>query len=115
MGKRLLRGAAALLVLVGGLLHYQVWNKTYRHLPTQIPGVWVVKQGFPVNVLLSIVMAVLLGLTAVGMWAALGRLLALVALALELGSIAFLVLSRGPGIMSWQEKGDWSMDPKRIL
>ena len=106
---------AAVLVALGGLWHLQVWDKTYRHLPAQVPGVWVVQKGFPVNAAASIVVAALLLLTASGLLPRLRGPAALAALGLEVGSAIVLVLSRGPGIFHWREKGDWGSDPKRIL
>lgn len=109
-----LRVVAAALVLAGGVIHYRLWNERYRHLPGQIPGVWVVKTGFPINAAASAVLALALiavGFGAMSRW----RLpVVLAALGLELGSISFLVMSRVSAIFGWTEKG-WDTAAKRAL
>ncbi|MCU1353881.1 MAG: hypothetical protein JWM05_3090 [Acidimicrobiales bacterium] len=114
-GKDIVRVLAAVAVLLGGIWHYQIWDKTYRGLPDQIPGVWVVKQGFPINAASSVLLAALLVATAAGVLSRLRMVVALGALALEASSIVVLVLTRGRGFFRWQEKGDWGHDPKRVL
>lgn len=110
-----LRVSAAALVLAGGFIHYGVWQQQYKDLPPQVPGRWVVRTGFPVNVASSLLLAV--GLIAVGLplFARLHRLVVLGALALEAGSIAILVTTRYRAVFGWLEKGDWGTDPKRAL
>jgi len=96
---------AAVAVAAGGVLHLQDWNDEKKDLPSQIPGVWVVQEGFLLNVAASLLLAVLLVATAFGALRAVHRLVIAAALGLELASIAALVLSRGSGIFGWQEKG----------
>lgn len=109
------RFVAAVLVLLGGILHLQLWNKTYRNLPSQYPGAWVVKDGFPVNGVLSILLAAALVITASGLLDLAPRLIGFLALLLEAGSIAALALSRSShGIFSWRESG-WNTDAKRVI
>lgn len=106
--------AAAIGVAAGGLLHLQIWNDSKRDIPAQVPGVWVVQEGFLLNVAASLVVAVALVVLTFRPEPRL-RLLALVgAIAVEAGSIAALVLSRGPGIFGWSEKG-WDADAKQVL
>lgn len=113
--RRAVIGAAGLAVLAGGLLHLNTWNSDYREIPDGVvPGLWVVKVGFPVNTLASVLLAA--GLIAVA-FGALSRIRLVVlgaALALQVGSIAALIVSRGPGIFGWSEKG-WEGDAVQIL
>ena len=105
---------ASAFVLAGGLIHYRLWQKTYRFTPDQVPGAWVVKAGFPVNAALSLLLAA--GLIAVGYGVMMRFHLPVVvaALALELGSIFLLVMSRWWSIFGWEEKG-WDTDAKRTI
>ncbi|MCU1372639.1 MAG: hypothetical protein JWO77_3833 [Ilumatobacteraceae bacterium] len=106
---RLLRGvtvAAAVAVAVGGLLHLRTWNSDYREIPDgAVPGLWVVKAGFPANALLSVLVAAALVAIAFGALGRIHRLVLAAGLILEMGSIAALVASRGPGIFGWSETG----------
>lgn len=107
--------ASALGTLAGGLLHLQVWNSDYQDLPDgRIPGLWVVKTGFPINAVASVVVAAAVVAVAFGLLATVRRLAAPAALLLQLGSIVALVMSRGSGIFDWTEKG-YGGDAKRIL
>ena len=107
--------ASAVGVLAGGLLHLKVWDSDYRDLPDgRIPGLWVVKTGFPLNAAASVVVAGLVVAVALGALPAIRRLAAPAALLVELGSIIALVMSRGSGIFDWTEKG-YEGDAKQIL
>jgi len=107
--KILLRIVAAILVLIGGLLHYRIWDDRYRDIPDgALPGLNVVKVGFPVNAGVSVLLAILL--------IVFGRrpIVWLVTLLFEVGSIVALVLSRQASIFGWEEKG-WDSDAKQVL
>ena len=105
-------GAAG--VATGGVLHLLIWNHTYRPIPDgAVPGLWVVKDGFPVNAASSLAIAVALLLFAFAAIARLGRLALLGALGLELSSIGVLLLSKGPGIFGWKEA--WTSDAKHVI
>ena len=107
--------ASALGTLAGGLLHLKVWNSDYKDLPDgRIPGLWVVKTGFPINAVISVVVAAAVVAVAFGLLAAIRRLAAPAALLVQLGSILALVLSRGSGTFGWSEKG-YEGDAKQIL
>lgn len=106
--------AAAVGVAAGGLLHLQIWADAKRDIPAQVPGVWVVQEGFLLNVAASILVALALLTVAFRPATPGGRLALIAALAVEAGSIAALVLSRGPGIFGWSEKG-WDGDAKQVL
>ncbi|HEY4376370.1 MAG TPA: hypothetical protein VGM93_04400 [Acidimicrobiales bacterium] len=109
------RFVAAILVLLGGILHLQLWNKTYRDTPSIAPGAWVVRDGFPVNATASIILAAALVASAAGLLALAPRLIGFLALVLEGASIAALTLSRSTkGIFRWHETG-WDTDAKRII
>ena len=51
---------AALFVLAGGYVHAREWLDTYRHVPSSVDGAFVVKAGFPVDVVASLVLALAL-------------------------------------------------------
>ena len=110
----LVRILAAVAVAAGGLLHLQIWSSDYQDLPSEVPGAWVVKQGFPANVAASALIALALLLTAFGVLTVVRTWSALAALAVEVGSIGALVLSRGPGFFGWTEKG-YDGDAKKVL
>lgn len=94
---RSLTAVAAVGVLAGGVWHLLLWFDRYRELPSQIPGVEVVKLGFPVNAALSVAVAV--ALVALP-----GRVIPVLAgLGLQAGSIAALVDSRTSTVLGWEE------------
>lgn len=104
-----LRLVAAALVLAGGVLHYQIWNDRYRDIPDgALPGLNVVKIGFPANAGVSVLLAILL--------VVFGRrpIVWLAALLFEAASLVALVLSRQASIFGWQETG-WDSDAKKVL
>ena len=104
-----LRLVAAALVLAGGLLHYQIWDSDYRDIPDgALPGLDVVKIGFPVNAAVSVLLAVLLVVFARRpiVW--------LAALLFELACIVTLVLSRQASVFGWEETG-YNDDAKKVL
>ncbi len=108
-------GLSALGVLYGGILHFQIWKSDYKDIPDgAVPGLWVVKKGFPINAAVSVVLAIALLLFAVGVIVRLGKLAVLGAAAVELGSIIALVLSRKASIFGWKETG-WDGDAKKVL
>lgn len=98
--------AATLLVAANGLLHLKIWNSDYRNLPSQVPGQWVVKVGFPVNAALAVVLAVALVVLIRQ------RLVPVAAALFTAGSLAALILSRSSvGIFGWKENG-WTSNAK---
>jgi hypothetical protein len=99
----------AVLVLVGGVLHYLIWDEDYRSIPDDaLPGLDVVKIGFPVNTAVSVLLAVAIVVFARRpiVW--------LAALLFEAASLVALVLSREGSVFGWKEP-DWSTDAKRVL
>jgi hypothetical protein len=108
--------ASAVGVLAGGLIHLQIWNSTYRALPGGgvIPGVWVVKVGFPINTAVSVLVAIALALCAFGMVPVIRRFVIPIALALEVSSLGALIASRQASIFKWTEKG-YDSNAKEVL
>lgn len=104
-----LRVVGAVLVLVGGVLHYLIWDEDYRSIPDgAVPGLDVVKVGFPVNTVISVLLAVAVLIFA-------RRPIVWLAAALfEAAGIGALVLSREGSLFGWKEP-DWSTDAKRVL
>ncbi len=104
-----LRVVGAVLVLVGGVLHYLIWDEDYRSIPDgAVPGLDVVKIGFPVNAVLSVLLAVAIVAFA-------RRPVVWLAAALfEAAGMVALVLSREGSLFGWKEP-DWSTDAKRVL
>lgn len=111
---RVLHVVTAVGVAVGGGLHLQIWADSKRDIPSQVPGVWVVQEGFLANVAISAVVAIAVVAAAFVGRAVLRRGSLVAALAVQLGSIAALVASRGSGVFGWSEKG-WDADAKQVL
>lgn len=95
MTRTALRVVAALMIAVGGLLHYRLWHGVYRHAP--------IHEMFLLNVVVSAVVAVALLVPRATRLSALGGFL------LAIGSLAAFFLSRGPGLPTphgkWKEMG----------
>lgn len=94
--------AAAAFTAAGGYVHLTEWLDTYRDIPSEAPGSWLVRIGFPVNAALSAVAAVALVLAATK----LPKLLlpAVVGTFLfQAGSLGFLIGSRTGTVLGWTE------------
>lgn len=93
---------SAVFVAAGGYVHLTEWLDVYRDLPSQTPGVEVVQVGFPVNVAVSVLAVVALGLAA---WRRPRWLWLVVAgtVAFQAGSLASLILSRTGSVFGWTE------------
>lgn len=94
--------ASAAYVVAGGYIHVREWLGVYRFVPTSAPGAPLVRIGFPVNVALSMVLAVVLVAAAVR----LPRLIvpAVVGtMAFQAASLAFLIGSRIGTVFGWSE------------
>ncbi|MDX6660916.1 MAG: hypothetical protein QOJ55_1738 [Solirubrobacteraceae bacterium] len=93
---------AAALTVAGGAIHLREWLHTYRHVPSAVPGSFVVKVGFPINAVTSVVIAV--ALVYAGVWARHLLPFALAAAAgFEAASLASLILSRVGDVLGWRE------------
>lgn len=94
--------AAAAFVAAGGYVHAREWFETYRDVPSSVPGSEVVTVGFPVNVAISVV--VVLALVVSALWRpAWARLVAVAALAFQIGSVAALVISHEASLFGWTQ------------
>ena len=93
---------AGLLVAAGGYIHLREWLDTYRDVPSAAPGSFVVRVGFPVNALVSLVFAIAL----VGAAARFARYVTPIvagAFAFQAASLAALILSRTGSVLGWKE------------
>ena len=91
MSARLTRLLGAALLIAGGLIHYDLWEAGYRHIPRIGPL-------FIANFVLSIAIAGALVVT--------GRAtVALAGIVLAAGSLVGLVLSRTVGVLGFTETG----------
>jgi hypothetical protein len=104
---------SAVLMAGGGALHLRDWLRTYRAVPWEIPGAWVVRLGFPLNAAASLLLAV--ALVVVAARRPRHRVVAIAAGgAFQAASLAALVLSRHGGVFGWTEPG-WTMEARQIL
>lgn len=95
--------AAAAFVAAGGYVHLREWAETYRDVPAGTPGAAVVRIGFPVNGVVSILVAIGLVMLATGV--AKRRVVPLVALAVgfQVASLAALITTRVGSLAGWSE------------
>lgn len=94
--------ATALFTAAGGFIHLREWSETYRAVPASAPGAALVRVGFPINGALSLLVAGLL------VWCAVRpvrRTVVVVAaaIALQVGSLAVLILTRTGTVLGWTE------------
>lgn len=104
--------AAGIFVLAGGFVHAREWWDVYRDLPSSVPGAAVVRVGFPINALVSAVVAgalLVAALRPAWLSAVVG-----VALALQVGSAAALVASSEGTLLGWSEPG-YSLAARQAL
>ena len=83
-------------------MHAREWFETYRDVPASVPGSEVVTIGFPVNVALSVVVAVALVVAALwrSTWL---RPVAVAALVFQAGSMVALIVSHEASLLGWRE------------
>lgn len=95
--------AAGIFVIAGGYVHAREWWDVYRDLPASVPGAWVVRIGFPVQAVVSVVVGGALLMAS----RHLAWLPAVVAgaLALQVGSVGALVTSSEGTLLGWSEPG----------
>lgn len=101
-------------VAAGGLLHLKIWNNQKKDLPSQIPHVWVVQEGFLFNFAVSMVVAAAVVAVALGAVAVIRRYVIPAAIAVQIGALAALILSRRSDFLGYQDKV-WDTDAKQIL
>ena len=98
----LLLASAAVFVAAGGFVHLREWLETYRHVPADVAGSAVVRVGFPINVALSVVVAVVLAATALRRSRSVPRVV-LAAAAFQVVSLGTLVATRVGTVLDWSE------------
>ncbi len=91
--ERSTRIAAGVFVIVGGLVHLQLWRSGYRAIP--YIGPW-----FIANVAVSAVVAAAVFVRS-------GRVVSIAGIAFSLASLAALVMSRTVGIFGFTER-EWT-------
>ena len=87
--------ASALYVVAGGVVHLMQWTDGYRRIPSEVAGSWLVRDGFPLNALVSFLGAAALVWMLVRPTA---RLVPIVAanLTLQIGSLTLPMRSFSP-------------------
>ena len=100
MNVRLTRLLAAVLLLAGGIVHFNLWNSGYQHIPKIGPL-------FLANFVASIALAV-------AIIASRRSSVALVGMAFAAGSLAALVLSRTVGVFGFTET-IWTTEAVKTL
>ena len=93
---------AAAFVAAGGYVHLREWLDTYRAVPAEAAGSFVVRIGFPVNVVISALVAVALVVTLF-VAKRLAPLVAAAAVAFQAGSLAVLIGTRVGSVLGWAE------------
>jgi hypothetical protein len=94
--------ASAVFVLAGGYLHRREWLDAYRDVPSEAPGAFVVRVGFPVNVGLSVLLAVAL-LATLFVARSLQPAAIAAAFLFQAGSLALLIGTRIGTVAGWTE------------
>lgn len=98
--------AGAMFTLAGGYVHAREWFDTYRHLPSAVPGSFVVREGFLVNMAMSAIAAVAL-LVAAAKSSRWTPLVVTGTLLFQVSSLAVLIASRTGSVLGWSES-DWT-------
>jgi hypothetical protein len=99
--------AASAFVAAGGWVHLREWLDTYRAVPADAPGAWLVRIGFPVHAGLSALAAVAVLLAATRLPSILGPVLAATA-AFQAGALATVVATRTGTVFGWTEPS-WTL------
>lgn len=94
--------ASAAFIVAGGYIHAREWLDTYRDVPAEAAGSVVVRVGFPVNAIVSLLVAAALVLTLFaghrfGRWVVIG------AIAFQAASLAVLIGTRVGSVLGWAE------------
>jgi hypothetical protein len=97
---------AAVFVAAGGYVHLREWMQVYRDVPSGVPGAVVVRVGFPLDTLLSIVLSgsIVLAALRAPQWV---TRIATAGVLFEAGALLALVVSRTSSLFGWMEPG-WS-------
>ena len=99
---RIMRLAAAALIVVGGIVHLKLYNDGYKDFPDHNLG-----RSFLLNAAASAVIAVAIAISR-------GLLPLLAGLVLVDGTLLAFTLSRGPGIFGFTESG-WNPSPEAAI
>lgn len=94
---------ATMFIAAGGLIHLREWLETYRHVPVGAAGAAIVRVGFPLNAVASLLLAGGLGFTV---WRC-SRYAphAMVAAAVfQLVSLGALIGTRTGSLLGWSER-----------
>lgn len=94
---------AAAFVLAGGWIHLREWLDTYRDVPSEAPGSWVVRIGFPVNAAVSVLLAAALVFVAFRGGRRLGLAVIGATVLFQAGSLAALIITRVDELFGWTE------------
>lgn len=99
---RVLLVSGAVLTAAGAFVHLREWLDTYRDLPAGVPGSWLVRLGFPVYVVIGVVLTAMLLVASVS----LGRLVMYVSASAVMFhgvALAMLIASRTGTVFGWTE------------
>ena len=106
---------AAVYVLATGGIHLREWAETYRYVPADAPGGWVVRAGFPLQAVVAALLAGTLVAAALKWTGGIGLGgVAVAGILFEAASLTALLLSRRSGVFGWTEEG-WSNGPSQTL
>lgn len=103
----LLAALGAMFTIAGGYVHLREWLDTYRHLPAAVPGAFVVRDGFIVNVGVSVLVSIALVATVVRQNKTTPFVIA-GGFLFQAASLITLMASRTSNVFGWNEKG-WTL------
>ena len=93
---------ASTFIAAGGFIHLREWLEVYRGVPASAPGSAVVRIGFPLTAVASVLVVLALGL-AIRRRSRLIQPVILVALVMQAGSLAVLIATRMGSVLGWFE------------
>ncbi len=94
--------AAAAFIAAGGYVHLREWLDTYRHVPSDAAGSFVVRIGFPVNAAISLLVAVALVATLF-VARRFSHYVVAGAVSFQVASLGILVATRTGSVLGWTE------------
>lgn len=97
-----LLASAALFVAAGGYVHLREWLDTYRHVPADAAGSFVVRIGFPINATASALLAVALACNAWRRTRFMPQVI-VAAVTFQAVSLATLIATRTGTLFGWTE------------
>lgn len=105
--------AAALFVAAGGFVHLREWLDIYRHVPADAAGSAVVRLGFPVNVAISLLVAVALVICGIRRSRFTPHVVVAAAV-FQIGSLGALIATRTGSLLGWAEPS-WTAGANQSL